>query len=470
MRSSGRSARGVAVRVAAPLVALASVLVMTGTAHATFPGANGKIAYVGPGPQGEHGIVTINPDRTGAAFVAQGFDPAWSPDGRRIAFARSLPVAPGVDSFDIYVVDADGSNVTRLTGGPGWKVHPSWSPDGTKIAFSSAPAGGTPDVYVMNADGTSVTRLTDSDNSSCGASQPDWSPDGDRIAFTACFAGSTGNRYATSRIGADGSDAVELPMQLSYAPTSPAWSPDADRLVMTSSCVNVAGSCAIGYPDKVIATTPDGTDPTEVVVLPPNPAGDPSFWSYVSGPTFSPDGAKIALISAGCFDLTGCSGGYYTVLADGTNDGLPGFGECCGRLGGAPFSAASWQPLVNQAPDCSGVAAAPGMLRRPVHDFRSVMLKGAADPDGDPVTIATDGVTQDEPVGRQPDAQAARGNTLYLRAERLPRGDGRVYRIAFTATDGGGLECSGEATVEVRRKKKKPAVDSAPPSYDSFVP
>jgi hypothetical protein len=131
------------------------------------------------------------------------------------------------------------------------------------------------------------------------------------------------------------------------------------------------------------------------------------------------------------------------------------------------------EPPSNQPPDCSAVRAVPGSLRPANGHFRTVRLAGANDPDGDAVTVTVDGVTQDETVGRQPDARlAASGDrvVLRLRAERLPRGDGRVYRVAFTAADESGGECSGAVTVEVRRHNRKPAVDSAPPSYDSFTP
>jgi hypothetical protein len=56
-----------------------------------------------------------------------------------------------------------------------------------------------------------------------------------------------------------------------------------------------------------------------------------------------------------------------------------------------------------------------------------------------------------------------------VRAERNPHGDGRVYRIAFTTSDGRGGSCSGIATVSVLRKKRKPAIGSVPPSYDSLA-
>jgi hypothetical protein len=113
-------------------------------------------------------------------------------------------------------------------------------------------------------------------------------------------------------------------------------------------------------------------------------------------------------------------------------------------------------------------------LRPANRQFRNVELTGAVDPDGDAVLFTVDAVTQDEPVSgpndrTAPDAKLAAGdNVISLRAERNPHGDGRVYRIAFTVSDAGGLTCSGEARVSVPRHPHKPTVDSRPPEYDSF--
>jgi hypothetical protein len=127
----------------------------------------------------------------------------------------------------------------------------------------------------------------------------------------------------------------------------------------------------------------------------------------------------------------------------------------------------------NHPPNCSGVAASRAVLKTVNRGLIAITLDGATDPDGDPVTLSVDGVTQDEPVtGRgdhtSPDAVDASDGEVRVRAERDPHGDGRVYRIAFTASDGRGGSCSGTATVSVPRKKGEPAVDSAPPSYDSL--
>ena len=79
-------------------------------------------------------------------------------------------------------------------------------------------------------------------------------------------------------------------------------------------------------------------------------------------------------------------------------------------------------------------------------------------------------VTQDEPTGGAPDAAAGTApNQVRLRAERDSHGDGRVYRVSFDVSDGRGGTCSGNVTVGVP-KGAGAAVDSAPPSYDSFAP
>jgi hypothetical protein len=129
------------------------------------------------------------------------------------------------------------------------------------------------------------------------------------------------------------------------------------------------------------------------------------------------------------------------------------------------FSGAS---PANQPPVCSDVTGTPNIIRPPNHKLVPVSLSGASDPDGDRVTLTVTGVTQDEPLNGTPDATLGpQSNQLSVRAER--GGDGRVYRIAFSASDGKGGNCTGTATVNVPRNDHSPAVDSAPPSYDSLA-
>ena len=121
--------------------------------------------------------------------------PSYSPDGTQIAFRGDLDLAEPSGDEEIYVMNADGTNVRQLTSNGDFDSAPAWSPDGTKIAFEKAAAGtfvpGVPaepgkeaeekDIYVMRADGTHVRRLTDSPGLDEG---PVWSPDATKIAFS----------------------------------------------------------------------------------------------------------------------------------------------------------------------------------------------------------------------------------------------------------------------------------------------
>ncbi len=104
-------------------------------------------------------IFTINADGSGLVNVTRqpsiNWNAAWAPDGRRVAFISSQASTPGDFHVDIYVADIDGRNVQRLTYLTDFASSPAWSPDGRQIMFSSAGA-----VYVMNADGSSLGRLT----------------------------------------------------------------------------------------------------------------------------------------------------------------------------------------------------------------------------------------------------------------------------------------------------------------------
>lgn len=129
--------------------------------------------------------------------------------------------------------------------------------------------------------------------------------------------------------------------------------------------------------------------------------------------------------------------------------------------------------ILNHAPVCADARATPGSLLPANKSLRRITIAGLTDPDGDPIEVDVDGVTQDEPVAGKndntsPDAVLVPGaGQVRLRAERNPHGDGRVYRIAYTASDGHGGSCSGTLTVGVPRHNGEQSVDSAPPAYDS---
>lgn len=103
---------------------------------------------------------------------------------------------------------------------------------------------------------------------------------------------------------------------------------------------------------------------------------------------------------------------------------------------------------INRPPDCSAAFASPASLWPPNGRLVPVAIRGVTDPEGDPVTLAITGVRQDEPLsGRGPDALGIGASTVQLRAERTGGGDGRVYRLSFTAADSQGASCTGTVTV-----------------------
>ena len=147
-------------------------------------------------------------------------NPAWSPNGDRIAFETYRD-----GDTDIYVMNADGSNQERLTHHLGEDASPIWSPDGSQIVFYSK-RDGNAEIYVMNADGSSQKPLT---NNPADDSYPVWSPDGNRIAFTT---DRDGNKEIYV-MDADGGSLVNLTNH-DAADWLPAWSPDGTQILFSS--------------------------------------------------------------------------------------------------------------------------------------------------------------------------------------------------------------------------------------------
>jgi Tol biopolymer transport system component len=132
-----------------------------------------KIAYRGS----SGGIHTMNPDGSNKTLAIAGGDQAdWSPDGTKIAYRR---YPPGQGHSDIFIANADGSNPVNLTASisnTSYETVPTWSPDGTKIAFSSNLGEKDEmdyEIYVIDADGRNLKRLTHTPGVDWG---PDWQP------------------------------------------------------------------------------------------------------------------------------------------------------------------------------------------------------------------------------------------------------------------------------------------------------
>ena len=206
-----------------------------GSAPAWSPDGR-MIAFVrGHGNKAE--IYVLNADGSGQRRLARGSDPAWSPDGRKIAFSRWLPWVGGAGGqFEIFVMNADGSEQRRLTRNAERDDAPAWSPDGRKIAYErrwgSAGGGNTWEwfvVHVVNADGSSQPRPLSpagepQRNRAARAARPLWSPDGRMIAFLST---SDGN-YDVYVMNADGSGLTNVTRSRANE-SSFAWSPVSRR-------------------------------------------------------------------------------------------------------------------------------------------------------------------------------------------------------------------------------------------------
>jgi TolB protein len=209
--------------------------------------------------------------------------PAAAADPGRIAFVSNRD-----GNSEIYVMDADGSNVTRLTNDGAADIYPAWSPDGSRIAFvSSRPKNASLHIFTMRPDGTDVARLNES---LWFESDPAWSPDGTRIAFR-------GDSNGIWVVNADGSNPVRL-TPTSGDPYVPAWSPDGARIAYA----NITWG-------PVISTTiwtihADGTAPSPLGTVMPDSGRDGLSWS--------PDGTRIVYTRLGV--------GLRVMNADGSGD------------------------------------------------------------------------------------------------------------------------------------------------------
>jgi len=252
------------------------------------PAARGRIAF----SDDVEDIYVINADGSDLAKVTShagnDFDPSWSPDGRRIAFRSERD-----GNNEIYVMSADGSDERNVSNYPGDDWGPAWSRDGKKIAFNSNRDGPDLHLYVVNPDGSGLERI----GGDIWVEYPAWSPDGGRIAFMA-QTWESGDNYEIYVMNAHGSGL----RRLTNAPGSdghPAWSPDGTRIAFDSER-NSPREGELG--DRIYVMNADGSRQRQLTK---------TFGKY---PDWSPDGRHI-VFSGDRLYIVNADGSKLTALA-----------------------------------------------------------------------------------------------------------------------------------------------------------
>ena len=192
--------------------------------------------------------------------------PAWSPNGKQIAWTRGGRGPEG----EIWIMNADGSGQKQVTSNSFSDFNASWSPDGSEIVFRSL-RGVNRDIYVIGVDGTGERRLTEDPGSDYA---PDWSPDGSRIAFSSNRTG----HNAVFTMDPYGNDVRQITADSQEAGIA-GWSPDGTRLVYSDAL------CATCTESDLFVVNADGTGVTQITDSAENELG--KSWSR--------DGSRIVL-------------------------------------------------------------------------------------------------------------------------------------------------------------------------------
>jgi TolB protein len=280
-----------------------------------------RIAFDHRGVDGtSSGIVIIDADGTDARRLTSGgtWLPRWSPDGGKIAFVTCIPNEdngpfPMCDmTFRVINVDGSGEIALAQTNFMGTIPPAEWSPDGKRIAFIGG-EGSHSDLYVVNMDGSGMTRLTQLGTVRTGA---DWSPDGRKLAF-----GAAGSVYV---VNADGSDLTELTRDPgSLVVRSVVYSPLGDRIAFSSSLDPLVSETKDKDSLTIHVINADGTHRTFVATHAVGPrwlrdgrtlsfgrwfvdeiwtvsadGGEPSLLVAGFGAAWSPDGTRLAYLTS----------------------------------------------------------------------------------------------------------------------------------------------------------------------------
>jgi Tol biopolymer transport system component len=281
---------------------------------------------------------TMNADGSGAAQLThlgprrEAYEPAWSPDGTRIAFTSG--------GGRIWTVGSDGSGASRLTPRVQKGVYeqsPAWSPDGTRIAFARSRFGENAlrtSILVANADGSQPRTVVSERLKQLGfLLEPEWSPDGERLVFTRAVLDDHGYfRPTLLSVAPDGSDRRVLARDASSA----SYSPDGARIAFVSVRDHNGEDCGsdeCSYRGELYVMNADASGQTRLTRN--RGAEGPPAWS--------PDGRRIAFDSSRNFPRGG-NPEVYSIAPDGS---------CLTWLtnGNAPSGQPDWEPGASLSSD-----------------------------------------------------------------------------------------------------------------------
>lgn len=250
---------------------------------------NGKLAYISS-KNGASSIAIANVDGSGRFLLTSGFTPAWSPDGLSIAFTN--------DSYELWVINANGTGLRKLSVSTPYPTSPTWTPDSTRLVYF-----GSNGLFMINADGTNERQLAEQLPALIFSRRMRLSPDGSRVLI----GNSQYNNGGIATVYLDGRSVESLTRPANNSPSpdqNPAWSPDGSQIVFTRTQQSANG--------KIYVMKADGTDVKQLT----------TGTTHDDFPVFSPDGSQIAFTRGGEIWMMNVDGtNQRKILSEGSQGG-----------------------------------------------------------------------------------------------------------------------------------------------------